>query len=73
MQYEIKHLHEKLGVTVYVTHDQTEALTMSDRVAVFNDGDSAITSPPNLYENPTMHLLLNSLVKITKLLHKLLM
>jgi len=39
MQYEIKHIHENLGVTVvYVTHDQTEALTMSDRVAVFEDG-----------------------------------
>jgi putative spermidine/putrescine transport system ATP-binding protein len=39
MQYEIKHIHENLGVTVvYVTHDQSEALTMSDRVAVFNDG-----------------------------------
>ena len=42
MQYEIKHLHEQLGVTVvYVTHDQSEALTMSDRIAVFNDGDPA--------------------------------
>ncbi len=39
MQFEIKHLHESLGITVfYVTHDQGEALTMSDRVAVFNDG-----------------------------------
>ena len=39
MQYEIKHLHEELGVTiVYVTHDQSEALTMSNRIAVFNDG-----------------------------------
>ena len=39
MQYEIKNLHKQLGVTVvYVTHDQSEALTMSDRVAVFNDG-----------------------------------
>ena len=39
MQYEIKHQHERLGVTVvYVTHDQSEALTMSDRIAVFNDG-----------------------------------
>ena len=37
MQYEIKNLHKQLGVTVvYVTHDQSEALTMSDRVAVFN-------------------------------------
>ena len=39
MQFEITHLAHNLGITVvYVTHDQTEALTMSDRVAVFNDG-----------------------------------
>src|SRR5205807_6582240 len=39
MQIEIKHLHQNLGVTaVYVTHDQSEALTMSDRIAVFSDG-----------------------------------
>ena len=39
MQFEIKALHERLGITVvYVTHDQGEALTMSDRIAVFNDG-----------------------------------
>ncbi|MEO1748760.1 MAG: ATP-binding cassette domain-containing protein, partial [Pseudomonadota bacterium] len=54
MQYEIKHIHENLGVTVvYVTHDQTEALTMSDRVAVFNDGViQQLSSPDELYENP---------------------
>ncbi|WP_420392165.1 ABC transporter ATP-binding protein [Acuticoccus sp.] len=54
MQYEIKHIHENLGVTVvYVTHDQTEALTMSDRVAVFNDGIIQQLSPPaELYEHP---------------------
>ena len=54
MQYEIKHIHEKLGVTiVYVTHDQTEALTMSDRVAVFNDGVIQQLAPPDeLYETP---------------------
>ena len=54
MQYEIKHLHERLGVTVvYVTHDQSEALTMSDRVAVFNDGIiQQLASPPDLYERP---------------------
>jgi putative spermidine/putrescine transport system ATP-binding protein len=54
MQYEIKHIHESLGVTVvYVTHDQTEALTMSDRVAVFNDGViQQLSSPEELYENP---------------------
>ncbi|MGB7431492.1 MAG: ABC transporter ATP-binding protein [Ahrensia sp.] len=54
MQYEIKHIHENLGVTiVYVTHDQTEALTMSDRVAVFNDGIiQQLSSPDSLYESP---------------------
>lgn len=54
MQYEIKHLHENLGITViYVTHDQTEALTMSDRVAVFNDGVVQQLAPPDiLYEQP---------------------
>ncbi|MEM9198498.1 MAG: ABC transporter ATP-binding protein [Pseudomonadota bacterium] len=54
MQFEIKHLHERLGVTVvYVTHDQTEALTMSDRVAVFNDGViQQLAAPADLYERP---------------------
>ena len=54
MQYEIKHIHEKLGMTVvYVTHDQTEALTMSDRIAVFNHGIIQQLAPPNeLYEKP---------------------
>jgi putative spermidine/putrescine transport system ATP-binding protein len=54
MQYEIKHIHENIGVTiVYVTHDQTEALTMSDRVAVFNDGViQQLSTPDELYENP---------------------
>jgi putative spermidine/putrescine transport system ATP-binding protein len=54
MQYEIKHIHESLGVTVvYVTHDQTEALTMSDRVAVFEDGViQQLSSPQSLYEDP---------------------
>ena len=54
MQYELKHLHERLGLTfVYVTHDQGEALTMSDRVAVFNDGRiQQLASPAELYERP---------------------
>jgi putative spermidine/putrescine transport system ATP-binding protein len=54
MQYEIKHIHENLGVTVvYVTHDQSEALTMSNRIAVFNDGViQQLASPENLYETP---------------------
>ena len=55
MQYEIKHIHEQLGVTVvYVTHDQSEALTMSNRIAVFNDGVIQQLAPPTeLYEKPT--------------------
>ena len=54
MQFEIKHIHERLGVTVvYVTHDQSEALTMSDRIAVFNDGVvQQLADPPTLYEKP---------------------
>jgi putative spermidine/putrescine transport system ATP-binding protein len=54
MQYEIKHLHERMGITVvYVTHDQAEALTMSDRIAVFNDGViQQLSSPADLYERP---------------------
>ncbi len=54
MQYEIKKIHGKLGVSVvYVTHDQSEALTMSDRIAVFEDGIIQQIAPPNdLYERP---------------------
>ncbi len=54
MQLEIRHLHERLGVTVvYVTHDQAEALTMSDRIAVFNDGIiQQLDVPRALYESP---------------------
>jgi putative spermidine/putrescine transport system ATP-binding protein len=54
MQYEIKHIHEHLGVTVvYVTHDQSEALTMSNRIAVFNDGViQQLAAPEDLYERP---------------------
>ena len=54
MQYEIRALHARLGVTfVYVTHDQAEALTMSDRIAVFHDGViQQIASPVDLYERP---------------------
>ena len=54
MQYEIKQLQKRLGVTVvYVTHDQTEALTMSDRVAVFNAGViQQLDTPDRLYEHP---------------------
>jgi len=54
MQIELKELHRRLGVTfVYVTHDQSEALTMSDRVAVFNDGSvQQVDRVDRLYEAP---------------------
>jgi len=54
MQIEIKHIHEQLGVTVvYVTHDQGEALTMSNRVAVFHHGRiQQLASPLEIYERP---------------------
>ena len=54
MQYEIKHIHERIGITVvYVTHDQSEALTMSNRIAVFNDGVvQQLSTPDILYEKP---------------------
>ncbi|MYH59227.1 MAG: ABC transporter ATP-binding protein [Boseongicola sp. SB0675_bin_26] len=54
MQFEITNLAHELGITtVYVTHDQTEALTMSDRVAVFDDGRiQQLAAPDVLYEEP---------------------
>ncbi|WP_235439128.1 ABC transporter ATP-binding protein [Candidatus Rhodobacter oscarellae] len=54
MQIELKHLHRKLGVTtVYVTHDQREALTMSDRIAVINDGQLVqLDAPEVIYNAP---------------------
>lgn len=54
MQYEIKHIHESLGLTVvYVTHDQSEALTISNRIAVFDDGIiQQCALPGDLYERP---------------------
>lgn len=54
MQIEIKQIHQQLGVTfVYVTHDQDEALTMSDRVAVVHEGRIQQISPPvEIYNRP---------------------
>jgi putative spermidine/putrescine transport system ATP-binding protein len=54
MQLEIKALHRRLGINVvYVTHDQSEALTMSDRVGVFDQGLMQQLAPPaELYESP---------------------
>ncbi len=54
MQTELKSIQGEVGITfVYVTHDQDEALTMSDRIAVFNEGRIEQVSPPlELYEHP---------------------
>ena len=55
MQYEIRRIHRTLGVTVvYVTHDQQEAMVMSDRIAVLRKGIvEQIAVPEGLYEEPT--------------------
>jgi len=55
MQVELKAIQAEVGITfVYVTHDQDEALTMSDRIAVFNEGRiEQVSAPVELYERPT--------------------
>jgi putative spermidine/putrescine transport system ATP-binding protein len=55
MQIEIKHLHKNLGISIiYVTHDQDEALVMSDRIGVFNQGKlQQIGAVEELYERPS--------------------
>lgn len=54
MQLELKQLQQSLGITfIYVTHDQEEALTMSDRIVVMNNGNiEQVDQPRNIYENP---------------------
>lgn len=54
MQIELKRLQKKLGITfVYVTHDQEEALTMSDRIAIINQGRiEQLAAPKDIYEHP---------------------
>ena len=54
MQVELKLLHQRLGITfVFVTHDQSEALALSDRVAILNNGQlQMIASPDEIYQNP---------------------
>jgi putative spermidine/putrescine transport system ATP-binding protein len=55
MQVEIKRIHREVGITmIYVTHDQTEAMTMSDRVAVFHNGKlEQVGSPLEVYNRPS--------------------
>ncbi|MDX6335590.1 MAG: spermidine/putrescine transport system ATP-binding protein [Streptosporangiaceae bacterium] len=77
MQVELKRIQREVGITfVYVTHDQNEALTMSDRIAVMNDGVIEQLGPPrDIYEHPatrfvagfigTSNLLAGSLARVT--------
>jgi putative spermidine/putrescine transport system ATP-binding protein len=55
MQVELKNIQQKVGITfVFVTHDQEEALTMSDRIAVFSEGKiEQVGSPAEVYEHPS--------------------
>ena len=55
MQIELKAIQKRVGITfIFVTHDQEEALTMSDRIAVFNQGKiEQVGSPAEIYEHPT--------------------
>jgi putative spermidine/putrescine transport system ATP-binding protein len=57
MQVELKQIQRDLGITfIFVTHDQEEALTLSDRIAVFNDGRiEQLGTPFELYERPMSH------------------
>ncbi len=54
MQIELKNMHKRLGITfIYVTHDQEEALTMSDKIVVINDGEiQQIGTPTEIYNEP---------------------
>jgi len=54
MQVELKSIQQRVGITfIFVTHDQEEALTMSDRIAVFNEGKIVqVGTPPEIYESP---------------------
>jgi putative spermidine/putrescine transport system ATP-binding protein len=61
MQIELKHIQQTVGITfVYVTHDQEEALSMSDRLAVFNGGRvEQVGSPAEVYERPATEFVAN--------------
>ena len=64
MRTEISKLHERLGATIiYVTHDQTEAMTLGTRIVVMKDGVvQQVDTPKNLYDNPCNLFVADSLV-----------
>ena len=57
MRTEIKKLHQRIGTTiVYVTHDQIEAMTLADRIAVLKDGElQQVGTPYEIYNDPVSH------------------
>lgn len=61
MQYELKEMQKALGITfIYVTHDQTEAMTMSDRIVVMNDGIiQQLGTPKDIYNEPVNRFVAN--------------
>jgi len=71
MQIELKRIQQDVGITfVYVTHDQEEALTMSDRIAVFNEGKIEQVGPPaQLYERPATEFVAG-FVGVSNMLHR---
>jgi len=71
MQVELKELQREIGITfIFVTHDQEEALTMADRVAVFNAGNIVqIGSPREIYEEPNSEFVAG-FVGISNLIHR---
>jgi putative spermidine/putrescine transport system ATP-binding protein len=73
MQIEVKHIHARVGVTVvYVTHDQSEALTMSDRIAVFRQGRiEQLATPAQLYETPENSFVAQFIGESNRLLGKI--
>ncbi|GIR32920.1 MAG: hypothetical protein CM15mP45_22160 [Deltaproteobacteria bacterium] len=64
MRTELKRMQHEMGITtVYVTHDQVEAMTLANRVAIMNEGVLQQIAPPKeIYGNPKMYLLLDSWV-----------
>ena len=69
MQFELKSLQKQLNYTfIYVTHDQEEALTMSDRIAVMNEGIiDQLATPEEIYNNPSTEFVAGFIGDINKL------
>ena len=72
MQVELKRIQQEVGITfIYVTHDQEEAMTMSDRIAVMNQGHyEQLGEPETLYERPTTRFVAASWASATCCRHR---